>query len=79
MDGDQHWPRTLHKISEPHLFHARLLDQIQEAVFAADLSGRVIYWNRLAENLYGWKAKEALGRNILELTPSDDSRLHAEA
>jgi PAS domain S-box-containing protein len=81
MDGDQHWPRKalFHQTSGPQVVHARLLDQVQEAVIAADLSGRVIYWNRFAENLYGWKAKEALGRNILELTPSDDSRLHAEA
>jgi PAS domain S-box-containing protein len=65
-------------IPQRQQFHARLLDQVQEAVIAADLSGRVIYWNRFAEHLYGWKAEEALGRNILELTPSDDSRLHAE-
>jgi PAS domain S-box-containing protein len=81
MDGDQHWPRKalFHQTSGPQVVHARLLDQVQEAVIAADLSGRVIYWNRFAENLYGWKAEEALGRNILELTPSDDSRLHAES
>jgi PAS domain S-box-containing protein len=68
----------LEVIPQCELFHARLLDQVQEAVIAKDLSGRVIYWNRFAESLYGWSAQEALGRNALELTPSRDSRLDAE-
>jgi PAS domain-containing protein len=48
-------------------FHARLLDAVQEAVIATDLAGRVIFWNCFAEQLYGWSAAEAMGRNVLEL------------
>jgi PAS domain S-box-containing protein len=48
-------------------FHMRLLDAVQEAVIATDLQGRVLYWNRFAEALYGWTSEEALGRNVLEL------------
>jgi PAS domain S-box-containing protein len=65
-------------IPQRQQFHARLLDQVQEAVIAKDLSGRVIYWNRFAESLYGWSAQEALGRNAMELIPSRDSRIDAE-
>lgn len=49
-------------------FQANLLDAINQSVIATDLEGTVIFWNRLAERLYGWTAKEAVGRNILELT-----------
>jgi len=50
---------------------ARFLDAVGEAVIATDLEGEVIYWNRAAEELYGWSAEEATGRNILDLIPAD--------
>jgi len=53
-------------------FQARLLDAVHEAVIATDPSGIVLYWNRFAEGLYGWTAEEAVGRNILELTPAEE-------
>ena len=52
-------------------FQARLLDSVHEAVIGTDPSGIVLYWNRFAEGLYGWTAEEAVGRNILELTPAE--------
>ena len=49
---------------------ATMLDQAQEAVISEDLEGRIWYWNRGAELLYGWTADEVLGRNIQsEITP----------
>jgi PAS domain S-box-containing protein len=59
-------------------FHTRLLDQVQEAVIATDLAGRVVYWNRFAEMLYGWSAEEAIGRNVVELNGSPEARVDAE-
>jgi PAS domain S-box-containing protein len=53
-------------------FQARLLDAVHEAVIATDPSGIVLYWNRFAAGLYGWTAEEAVGRNILELTPAEE-------
>jgi len=47
-------------------FQARLLDVVNHAIIATDLSGVIIYWNRYAEILYGWSAQEALGRNITD-------------
>src|ERR1044072_3253189 len=48
---------------------AHLLATVEQAIIATDLEGRVIYWNGHAERLYGWPAAEAVGRNILEVTP----------
>ncbi|MGF9763562.1 PAS domain S-box protein [Microvirga sp. 0TCS3.31] len=53
-------------------FQAQLLDSVHEAVIATDLSGRVTYWNRFAETLYGWPAQEAVGRAVLSLTSGSD-------
>ena len=58
-------------------FQAHLLDAVGQAVIATDLPGAVLYWNHAAEELYGWTAHEALGRNIMELTPSEASREQA--
>lgn len=58
-------------------FQARLLDVVNHAIIATDLSGVIIYWNRYAETLYGWSAKEALGQNIIDVTSIQQSREEA--
>ena len=52
---------------------ARQLDSTG-AVIGTDADGTVVYWNRAAEELYGWRSAEAMGRDILELTPSTMSK-----
>jgi PAS domain S-box-containing protein len=44
------------------------LAALGQAVITRDLDGVVVYWNRAAEELYGWTAGEAVGRNTAELT-----------
>ena len=58
-------------------FQAHLLDAVEQAVIATDLEGNVIYWNSFAEHLYGWTATEALGANIMDLTPAVSLREQA--
>lgn len=48
------------------------------SVIATDISGTILYWNSPAEELYGWRASEVLGRNIVDVTPSAMSRREAE-
>lgn len=47
-------------------FQADLLNAIGQAVVAADTQGSVIYWNKAAEQLYGWSEAEICGQNIIE-------------
>jgi len=46
---------------------AELLSLAHDAIFVRDLESRVIFWNRGAENTYGWTAEEAIGRVTHEL------------
>ncbi len=51
--------RSQEKIAE----QASLLDQSHDAISVMDLMGSIVYWNKGAEELYGWSAGEVLGRN----------------
>ena len=48
-------------------FQAHLLNTVEEAVFATDTEGRILYWNRYAERLLGWSAREIIGQNFQQL------------
>ena len=54
--------------------HAHLLDEIGEAVMATDLEGKIFYWNKAAEELYGWAADEVIGKDIIDVTHSQMSK-----
>ena len=46
---------------------ARLLDQTHDSILVRDMNGIITYWNRGAEELYGWPAKDVIGRRSYEL------------
>lgn len=56
-----------------------MLDAVGDAVMATDPDGRILYWNAGAERLYGWTRDEVLGRNIIDVTPSEQTRDEARA
>jgi PAS domain S-box-containing protein len=43
---------------------AALLDLSTDAIVVRDLQGRILYWNRGAEQLYGWTHDEAVGQSL---------------
>ena len=51
---------------------ARLLASLGNAVIATDASGTIRFWNRAAEQLYGWTAEEVMGRDITAVTPTSE-------
>ncbi|MBE9033611.1 hybrid sensor histidine kinase/response regulator [aff. Roholtiella sp. LEGE 12411] len=50
---------------------AALLDIATDAIVVRDLSNTIVLWNKSAENLYGWKAEEAVGQNASELLDTE--------
>ena len=48
---------------------AALLDLAHDAIFVRDLEGRITFWNKGAEHLYGWTAAETTGKTTGELFP----------
>jgi PAS domain S-box-containing protein len=66
------------KQAEQHIrFQASLLDAVEQAVIAADLDGRITYWNRYAEILYGWDVEEVVGKSIFDILPAPIFRAQA--
>ncbi|XVF38869.1 hypothetical protein REPUB_Repub20aG0139400 [Reevesia pubescens] len=47
--------------------YLNILQSMGQSVHIFDLSGRIIYWNRTAEKVYGYLAAEALGQDAIEL------------
>ncbi|MFV2065826.1 MAG: PAS domain S-box protein [Pirellulales bacterium] len=43
---------------------ADLLDQVHDAMIMVDMKGDVVSWNAAAERMYGYRAEEAVGRDI---------------
>ena len=43
---------------------AALLDEAQDAIIVRDLEGKVIFWNKGAERMYGWTRQEVVGVDV---------------
>lgn len=46
---------------------AAFMDKARDAIIVRDLVGRILYWNRGAEHVYGWTPEEAIGQKIDDL------------
>jgi PAS domain S-box-containing protein len=61
---------------------AGLLDLTHDTVFVRDMADVVTFWNRAAEEFYGWTAKEAVGKVSHHLTqtifPGPFERIQAD-
>jgi diguanylate cyclase (GGDEF)-like protein/PAS domain S-box-containing protein len=52
---------------------AAVVESSDDAIFSQTLDGVIMSWNRAAERLYGYAAKEAIGRSVTMLVPSDSA------
>ncbi|KAM3094250.1 response regulator [Phormidesmis sp. 146-35] len=46
---------------------AALLEITTDAMLVRDLQHKIVFWNKGAERLFGWKAEEAIGQNVNQL------------
>jgi len=54
---------------------ARIIDEIHDAVISIDMEGILTSWNLGAERLFGYTAKQVLGRNACVLFPDNQAVL----
>ncbi|HEY9297407.1 MAG TPA: response regulator [Phormidium sp.] len=65
---------TQHKQAEDKIREqAALLNITTDAILVRDLDNKIRYWNKGAENVYGWKAEEAIDQNANQLLYEPDS------
>ena len=71
---------TERKLAEERIRQqASLLDKAQDAILVCNLKYQILYWNKGAENIYGWSVEEVLGRNIDDVFSIDGARQAGQA
>ena len=62
--------RDEEKIAE----QAAFLDKAQDAILVRGLEGKILFWSKGAERMYGWIGAEVMGLNVGALLYADPSR-----
>src|SRR4051812_18700192 len=57
--------RRLQRLGSTHAEQVHLLNLTHDSVLIRDMSDVITYWNRGAEELYGWKREQAVGKIVL--------------
>lgn len=60
------------KAEEKIRYQSSLLENMNDGVIATDMNGTITHWNKGSEKMFGWKAKEALGKHISLIYPPKD-------
>ena len=53
----------------PEAFLASITSSTGDAITAIDTNGEIVYWNRAAEELFGYRAEEIIGEHIFKIVP----------
>jgi len=59
------------QVEERLTYQAQLLANVHDAVIATDDQFILTAWNRAAEEMYGWKAEESIGKKVSEIIRSE--------
>ena len=47
-------------------YQAKLVENVSDAIISTNLDFDIISWNNAAESIYGWKAEEVIGKNLMD-------------
>ena len=84
LEGEPHHITTMIEITERKRgeeqlrYQAHLLENVSDAIVAADANYVLKAWNRAAEKLYGWTPEEVLGRKGVPLLQTQFLNADAE-
>lgn len=71
---------TQYKLLEQKLQEqAALLDVVTNAILVKDIHNRILYWNKGAENIYGWQASQVYGKKSSRLLHKEHSSQQDDA
>ncbi len=54
-------------------FQVNLLNSVGQSVIMVDENRKIRFWNKGAENLYGWTETEVAGKDIIEITGAEEN------
>ncbi len=66
--------REIKRTEEDLRFHKHIVDAVGQAVVVSDSAGCITYWNKAAEEIYGWAPEEAIGSLVYNLLPVESDR-----
>ena len=58
-------------LKEQLTYLANLVDHSADAIISVKMDGKIISWNKRAESMYGYKAGEAIGKNVFMIVPEE--------
>lgn len=61
-----------HESDEKIRHQAAMLDIVPDAILLQELDGKILFWNKGAEKMYGWTAEEVVGHPWTEVLPDDN-------
>jgi len=64
----------VHELAQTKEFLEQLIDSSVDAIVSADMTGRIILFNRAAEKVYGMPARAVLGTSVERLYPAGMAR-----
>jgi PAS domain S-box-containing protein len=64
----------VHELAQTKEFLEQLIDSSVDAIVSADMSGRIILFNRAAERVYGLQSRNVLGTSVERLYPPGMAR-----
>ncbi len=54
-------------------YQAAVLENVSDAVISHDLDFNILSWNEAAENIYGWKSEEVIGRSMGDVLQTENA------
>ena len=67
-DSGQEWDSAIQRDA---LRLAAIIESSHDAIVAKDLNGIITHWNQSAQRIFGYEAKEIIGKSILTVIPKD--------